>query len=257
MEEQLRLAAATGYLSQVKAYEEYEWVPFRAQAGHCLKEACKRGHLHVMQWIQSIFKLSKHDLSYAFQWACASGYLQIAQWLHVTYHLTPLDAKQLENYALRWSCAYGHLNVVQWLHVTFGLTILDVRSNPDILSGVCCGGRLNILRWLVTTFGLTIADIRTRNYDAIYWADSNGHLSIIRWLHNWFGITAREILAHTIYAEQPCHKRVKQWVNVTFKESAMEWTRSSHRQWYWQAEVIVCARHIPRVLLTDVLRRVL
>jgi hypothetical protein len=152
-----KAAAESGNLQIVQAHDWDSRKPCRDSAVRAMCAACKRGHLHVAQWLHATFGLTTVDArannNIALCWACEGGHLQVAQWLHATFGLTAADARGDSNYALRWACVCGHLQVVQWLHRTFRLTVEDAREYGNCaLRGASANGHLQVVQWLVVTY---------------------------------------------------------------------------------------------------------
>ena len=123
----------------------------------------------------------------ALRFAAKAGWLNTCRWLAETFHLTPDDARVVDNYALRWACENGHLDVCRWLTETFELTADDARADNNYALSVAAGnGHLDVCQWLTETFHLTADDARADNNYALSVATKNGHLAVCRWLTETF-----------------------------------------------------------------------
>ena len=85
-------------------------------------KACQGGHLHVLDWLNSVGALMNQELREAlFHHACLQGCLDVAKWLH---SLGGVDIHAKSNYAFYYAAfSQNAAHVAQWL-----FTLDPVRS---------------------------------------------------------------------------------------------------------------------------------
>lgn len=159
-----------------------------------LAVSCRNGHLKVVQWLASQFKLTANDVrvydNLALLSACERGHLQVAQWLIPHFNLAA-DIHICENYAFRYSCYNGHLKLAQWLASRFNIN--RDNAHADIRCALIINythGHLHVAKWLTTHFNLTAKDARARNNLAFSKSCANGHSHVTQWLASHFNLTA-------------------------------------------------------------------
>eukprot|EP00039_Didymoeca_costata_P004352 m.72790 g.72790 ORF g.72790 m.72790 type:complete len:256 (-) comp12358_c0_seq2:1796-2563(-) len=183
------------------------------------EDLCAMGKLNELQCMQRNFTFSmeevkKEDLNNAFLISCRKGQLHVMQWLTTTFNITSEDARIKHNYALRCSCAFGHLSIAQWLTITFNLTSDDARDdNCYALRSSCRRGHLQVAQWLTTRFNLTAKDARM--HDTLLFCCQRGHLPIVQWLATTFHLTADDVKSCYDYV---CtfRRSIAEWLSSQF-----------------------------------------
>jgi hypothetical protein len=80
-------------------------------------EVCRRGHIHVAQWMYKRKAAAHKSLDLIFARVCLYGQLEVAKWL---YDICPRPLHRATiNLSLRWAHENEHLVVAEWLNTTF------------------------------------------------------------------------------------------------------------------------------------------
>lgn len=234
MESMLKQAATTGDLSQVHNISTLRWKlwhAFRnAKARASYYRACRKGHLHVIQWMHGSFNLNKEIVVYALSIVCEYGHLDILQWFCVTFELTAGDIKDYDNIAFRTACSCGQLRIAKWLQVTYNVSVHDYRNSYSLM-----------------------------------WPLRNGHLAVAQWLHMTYGpIDAINRRTCSPVKDLVGIFQIKgaQWLYVSYKlgklggQTLLCWDRHTHHTWYWQPHCLAAASCVPHSVMVDVLRMI-
>ena len=191
-------------------------------------EASNNGHLDVIEWIVSAFRLGSEtffvDSSLSLTRACMNGHLKLAQWVCQTFDLVKWvnSNPYSKNCILTNSAGEGRFECVKWFLETFQINPDEVKVLiSDAFQHSCAGGHLEIAQLLASKFELTSEDVRVGQYtSSLIWAASNGFLDTAKWLHKTFGFTAEDASDQDNYAlKTACregHLEAAKWLTETF-----------------------------------------
>lgn len=218
-----------------------------------MRDAARTGHLvHVLRYDAERWQQYRPLVNDCLRMACAYGHTEYVQWLHNTFGLTDQSAANL---GLRMACLSGHRTVISWLCDKHLVT------RPGLAYGIVtayAAGYPTLANSLIEKHDVTFEDIECDNNRILLKLCVGGWVRTARWVHSTFGISALNIMAALQLAESESPMML-QWLCVTFRlprpTGYAAWTRLKHESWYWQADVVTMASHMPRGMICDVLRR--
>jgi hypothetical protein len=181
----IEISALEAKFTGSKYREFYNQVSYDTTVKLCsvLLDACKFGHLDIVQWLEYTSSFCQYELKVAFSSACEHNQLDVAKWLAAHKYMNKNIAMSNSNAVFSKACQNGHFDLVKWLTIKFKITRMDVFMDEKFaLLCTCIGGHLTILQWLIEHFGLNVVDFTINECESIRAACRNGHLEIVRFL---------------------------------------------------------------------------
>jgi hypothetical protein len=131
--------------------------------------------------------------------ACKYGHLHVVQWLYETGTSVGLDdLKPDSDQALTNACTYGHLRMIQDLCTKFGLNVKSMKHENNkiidtLLAVSCVEGHLHVARWLHVECNFTADDVAAVGYASVAPYMERPHPPIMRWLQMEFKVTPQDV----------------------------------------------------------------
>lgn len=201
--------------------------------------AAENGHLEVLKWFHSVFKLTKQDIINGNGWlsalyiAAVGGHIDVIEWFCSTFNLMANDTICCEGFrgAFQGAAVGGQLETLKWLHQNCNLSNLEL--NNDCYSRAFCATiegslikacgtsetQLEILNWLHSNFTINVEIVRERYNFIFKEAAIEGHVNVLKWLHSIFDLTeelkSKDNWALKIALERG-HLNILQWLKDSF-----------------------------------------
>jgi len=171
--------------------------------GDKFKTVCRKGLIHIAQWIHSTKGCKPSEFSNGIKYACKYGYLELAQWI---CEVDEGRTERIGQCEFIIACKHNQLAMANWL---YKISPEYCGHDGEVFGNVCYSGYLEMAQWLYN-------DVQGLDYDSIgeIFQDTchTKHLDVAKWLNETGHVDGDDRVIGLGYAVEGGYIKVVEWL---------------------------------------------